>query len=76
MGQTVSIDQYLYNTSYNGDLEKAKRAIENGADVNAKHNGGMTPLHIASLNGHESTLHIQSQDLCQLRSLRAQNRNL
>jgi hypothetical protein len=30
------IDQDLLDASINGDLEKAKRAIEKGADVNAK----------------------------------------
>ena len=35
-------------------MEKAKRAIENGADVNAKDDDGGTPLHLASENGHEA----------------------
>jgi ankyrin repeat protein len=42
MGQ---IDKDLYNTSRVGDLEKAKHAIEKGADVNVKNWTGMTPLH-------------------------------
>jgi ankyrin repeat protein len=36
MSQMRQIEKDLLNASYNGDLEKAKRAIENGADVNAK----------------------------------------
>jgi ankyrin repeat protein len=40
MGQ---IDQDLYDASKNGDLEEAKQAIENGADVNVKDKNGDTP---------------------------------
>jgi flagellar biosynthesis GTPase FlhF len=56
MGQTVSIDQYLYIASKNGDLKKEKQAIENGANVNAKDDEyGWTPLHCAcGYNGRES----------------------
>jgi hypothetical protein len=38
------IDEDLFNASKTGSLKKAKRAIEMGADVNAKSNGGETPL--------------------------------
>jgi ankyrin repeat protein len=50
------IDSDLLNASRDGDLEKAKRAIEEGADVNAKddYDYGHTPLHNASSNGHEA----------------------
>jgi ankyrin repeat protein len=42
------IDQDLFDASKIGDLEKAKRAIENGANVNVKNEYGWTPLHLAS----------------------------
>jgi ankyrin repeat protein len=50
------IDKLLLNACSDGDLEKAKRAIENGADVNAKDEEGWTPLHKASLCGHEAVV--------------------
>jgi hypothetical protein len=51
MGQ---IYQDLLNASKYGDLEKAKQAIEKGADVKTQSNYGRTPLHWASNNGHEA----------------------
>jgi ankyrin repeat protein len=51
MGQ---IDWDLLNASTNGDLEKAKWAIENGADVNAKDDKGRTSLYHASFDGHDN----------------------
>jgi ankyrin repeat protein len=47
------VDKVLYDASKNGDLEEAKRAIENGADVNVKNDvdRGLTPLHKACFNG-------------------------
>jgi TPR repeat protein len=52
------IDRDLYYASINGDLEKVKRAIENGADIDVKNDldRGLTPLHEASINGHESVV--------------------
>jgi ankyrin repeat protein len=52
MSQMRQIDWDLLDASKNGDLEKAKRAIEKGADVNA--DNGQTPLCLASWKGHES----------------------
>jgi ankyrin repeat protein len=37
-------------------LEKAKRAIENGADVNANDDFGEMPLYKACFNGHEAII--------------------
>jgi ankyrin repeat protein len=44
MGQ---VDSSLFDASKDGDFEKAKRALENGANVNAKDKNGQTPLHVA-----------------------------
>jgi ankyrin repeat protein len=49
------IDEDLLDASMIGDLEKAKGAIEKGANVNAKdYEYGRTPLHLASYNGYKS----------------------
>jgi ankyrin repeat protein len=50
------MEKDLYIASYDGDLEKAKRAIEKGADVNVHdyEYGRTTPLHKASWEGHAS----------------------
>jgi hypothetical protein len=50
------IDQNLLDASRDGDLEKAKRALENGANVNFKWDYGTTPLHQASQNGHDAVV--------------------
>jgi ankyrin repeat protein len=50
------VDWDLSNASMIGDLEKVKRAIENGADVNVKRNGGWTPLRLASSHGHKAVV--------------------
>jgi hypothetical protein len=48
------VDQDLLDASRDGDLVKAKRAIEEGADVNVKdRDDGDAPLHWACRNGHE-----------------------
>ncbi|KAF0725556.1 hypothetical protein Ae201684_015998 [Aphanomyces euteiches] len=35
-----------------GDLEKVRKLLDDHADVNFKGDWGLTPLHLASLNGH------------------------
>ena len=46
-------DQELWNASYSGDLDKASKAIENGADVDyiSTEDGVTTPLFIAACEG-------------------------
>ena len=39
-----------------GDTEAVKALIKEGTDVNATDNGGTTPLHWATWNGHEATV--------------------
>jgi hypothetical protein len=48
----VSNDQKLLEASKNGNLEEVKKAINNGANINAKNNYGATPLHLACYNGY------------------------
>jgi ankyrin repeat protein len=52
------VDQDLFDACEDGDLEKAKRLIEKGADINAKDNDGWTPLHYAC--GHNGNKAITS----------------
>lgn len=46
------IDQALFKASQSGNLEETQKAIQEGADVNAKDKAGWTPLHFASVRGH------------------------
>jgi tankyrase len=43
----------LIDASKDGDLEKARRSLEKGANVNVKNILGVTPLIFASSRGHE-----------------------
>jgi len=62
MGQTITrqVNRNLLKASENGDLEKAKRAIENHANMNVKDccKNGCTPFHLASKHGHEAIVHL------------------
>jgi hypothetical protein len=40
--------------SSNGELEKAQKALKNGANVNIQDGYGYTPLHYASWHGHDA----------------------
>ena len=53
----LEVVQYLatlrmHNSARSGHLAEVKKAIEKGADINAKNNDGKTALMIASQNGH------------------------
>jgi hypothetical protein len=60
IGETIMVfgiqTTALLKASKDGDLEAAKRAIEMGADVNAKDSDGSRPLHDASRGGHEAVV--------------------
>ncbi len=42
----------LMEAIYRGNLESVKSLLDKGADVNAKMDGGVTPLMVASVNGN------------------------
>ena len=43
----------LLHAAFDENIEAAKQAIAAGTDVNAKNDGGYTPLHYAAFNGHK-----------------------
>ncbi len=43
----------LFEAVKKGDIEQVKKFIAAGADVNARNNRSVTPLHFAATNGHE-----------------------
>jgi ankyrin repeat protein len=47
-----SKNEKLLEASKKGDVEKVKKLLKEGADVNAKDKYDMTPLHSAARNGH------------------------
>jgi len=48
----MSLNKELLKASEKGDVEKVKKLLEEGADVNAKDFLGFTSLHLAASNGH------------------------
>jgi ankyrin repeat protein len=48
----MSLNEELLDASKKGDVEKVKKLLKEGADVNAKDRFGFTPLHYTALNGH------------------------
>jgi serine/threonine-protein phosphatase 6 regulatory ankyrin repeat subunit B len=46
------MDRQLITASQNGNLDKVKRLVESGADVNSQTIYNDTPLHYASQYGH------------------------
>ena len=51
--------ELIYASMYmNGQVDAVKELIEKGADVNAKDNGGATPLHYAAMEGHTDVVEL------------------
>ena len=43
----------IWQAAYEGNIEVVKQHLAAGTDVNAKNDGGYTPLHYAAFNGHK-----------------------
>ena len=52
-GTSVS-ERALIKAAHSGNIEVAKQAIADGANVNAKNERGGTPLHYAAYHGHKN----------------------
>ncbi|TDA37117.1 MAG: hypothetical protein DSO07_12820 [Thermoproteota archaeon] len=48
----MTLNEDLIEAARWGDLEKVKKLLDRGADVNARDKDGWTPLHWASVHGH------------------------
>ena len=48
----------IYNAAGFGDIEAIKQHLATGTDVNAKNDGGYTPLDYAALNGHKEIVEL------------------
>jgi ankyrin repeat protein len=51
-------DRALLKAAKKGNIEAAKQALADGADVNAKVEEGWTPLHLAAENGHKEIIEL------------------
>jgi len=51
-------DRALLDAAYEGNIEVVKQQLAAGADVNAKDDEGMTPLHNASTWGHKEIVEL------------------
>ena len=52
----LPVDEALITAAHKGDLSEATRAIENGANVNAADEDGITPLYRAAEKGHQDAV--------------------
>jgi len=50
--EKMTLNEDLIEAARWGDLEKVKKLLDRGADVNARDKDGWTPLHWASVHGH------------------------
>ena len=51
-------DISIIEAAFRGNLEAVKQYIAAGTDVNAKNDGGYTPLHYAAFNGHKEIVEL------------------
>ena len=50
--------EHLHHAAANGEIERVKLLISEGADVNVKNNDGQTPLHYAARRGHKEIVEV------------------
>jgi len=50
--------EHLHHAAANGEIERVKLLISEGADVNVKNNEGLTPLHYAAREGHKEIVEL------------------
>jgi len=50
--------EHLHHAAANGEIERVKLLISEGADVNVKNNDGQTPLHYAARKGHKEIVEL------------------
>ena len=55
IGCTTSASD-LIGAAFKGELQRVRELIDQGADVNKADTDGVTPLFIASLNGHDDVV--------------------
>jgi cytohesin len=48
----------IHPAALDGDLDRVKALLDAGTDVNAKDNGGQTPLHWAACGGHKTVVEL------------------
>jgi ankyrin repeat protein len=49
---------HLHSAAANGEIERVKLFISEGADVNVKNSEGLTPLHYAAFKGHKDIVEL------------------